>query len=555
MREAITYLVKNKLVDEDLAAEVLGENISVEQTINNDHVSFYVPVTFNEEVDITKNLVVSGGLTVEGATAFGTATGTSLDLSGDLKAANVVYEVKAGSGLSVDSNKQTPTLSNSGVLSLGGKTGAVTLEAGTGITVSGNTITNKDLGTSVMTFKTYSVSGQTDITAGSNTDAFTFVAGNGLSLTTDATNNELTITGVGSDLNVSGWTDGGTSVALSTITDSVGIGIESATSKLHVVGSTNLAGNTVIGGATTDTITFTGRVANGTSLLPNTDLGSDLGSSAKRFNNIWVANLNSNAQSSFAGQTTFTYEPTSAAYTEASVIINPTAPINEGFVFGTGTAGYQKTGIDEDGDLTVGYSGLVSIPSSDYPLSIYNHGTTRIAYFDTDGNLNLNGTILSSSGASLSGDLTLTTGSSIISSTNAVNALSIANASSVDFVSFDTLNSRVGIGTTTPTSTFSIGSSNEFQINSTGNIIKLNNVTTSFPSSQGVANSSLRNDGSGNLTWADPASTGVIGYWNRVSTYMSPFNVGDSVGIGLSTPLAKLHVLGTTEQMRLIILH
>ena len=43
----------------------------------------------------------------------------------------------------------------------------------------------------------------------------------------------------------------------------------------------------------------------------------------------------------------------------------------------------------------------------------------------------------------------------------------------------------------------------------------------------------------------------MIGYWNRVSTYMSPFNVGDSVGIGLSTPLAKLHVLGTTEQMRL----
>lgn len=71
---------------------------------------------------------------------------------------------------------------------------------------------------------------------------------------------------------------------------------------------------------------------------------------------------------------------------------------------------------------------------------------------------------------------------------------------------FDTTG-NIGIGNTSPTSTFSIGSSSQFQVNSTGNIVKLNNVTTSFPSSQGSANTFLNNDGSGNLTWAAVTST------------------------------------------------
>ncbi|MCR4308307.1 MAG: hypothetical protein NUV80_07200, partial [Candidatus Berkelbacteria bacterium] len=54
---------------------------------------------------------------------------------------------------------------------------------------------------------------------------------------------------------------------------------------------------------------------------------------------------------------------------------------------------------------------------------------------------------------------------------------------------------NVGIGTTSPTSKLSVGASSEFQVNSTGNIVKLNNVTTSFPSSQGAANSLLVNNG------------------------------------------------------------
>ncbi|HON49466.1 MAG TPA: hypothetical protein PLI82_02615 [Candidatus Sumerlaeota bacterium] len=42
----------------------------------------------------------------------------------------------------------------------------------------------------------------------------------------------------------------------------------------------------------------------------------------------------------------------------------------------------------------------------------------------------------------------------------------------------------------------------KFSVDSDGNITKINNVATSFPSSQGAAGAFLKNDGSGNLSWA-----------------------------------------------------
>jgi DNA-binding transcriptional MerR regulator len=104
---------------------------------------------------------------------------------------------------------------------------------------------------------------------------------------------------------------------------------------------------------------------------------------------------------------------------------------------------------------------------------------------------------------------------------------------------------NVGIGTTSPTSMLSVGASSQFQVNSTGNIVKLNNVTTSFPSSQGAANSVLRNDGAGTLTWADPTGTGVLGYWQRNGTTISPTNIGDYLGIGTTAPTVPLEIVSS----------
>ena len=61
---------------------------------------------------------------------------------------------------------------------------------------------------------------------------------------------------------------------------------------------------------------------------------------------------------------------------------------------------------------------------------------------------------------------------------------------------------NVGIGTSTPTSKLSVGASSEFQVNSTGDIVKINNVTTTFPAAQGAVDTYLKNDGAGTLTWA-----------------------------------------------------
>lgn len=56
---------------------------------------------------------------------------------------------------------------------------------------------------------------------------------------------------------------------------------------------------------------------------------------------------------------------------------------------------------------------------------------------------------------------------------------------------------RVGIGTTSPAALLSVGSASPFQVNSNGNIVKLNGVVTNFPSANAAGY--LTNDGFGNF--------------------------------------------------------
>ncbi len=68
---------------------------------------------------------------------------------------------------------------------------------------------------------------------------------------------------------------------------------------------------------------------------------------------------------------------------------------------------------------------------------------------------------------------------------------------------------NVTVGSTTLTSLFNVGTAAQFQVNSSGNIVKINNVTTSFPGSQGGSNTYLKNDGAGNLTWSSSTFANV----------------------------------------------
>jgi hypothetical protein len=73
---------------------------------------------------------------------------------------------------------------------------------------------------------------------------------------------------------------------------------------------------------------------------------------------------------------------------------------------------------------------------------------------------------------------------------------------------WDITNKRLGIGTNSPSATLAVGNLSQFQVNASGNILKINNISTNFPSTQGSANSILINDGNGNLSWSTNYSGG-----------------------------------------------
>lgn len=85
-----------------------------------------------------------------------------------------------------------------------------------------------------------------------------------------------------------------------------------------------------------------------------------------------------------------------------------------------------------------------------------------------------------------------------------------------DLMSWDDLllnpgGGRVGVGTSAPQAIFSVGNNSQLQVNSTGNLTRINNVPYSFPAAQGSSNQVLTNDGSGNLSWSTMAATTVYG--------------------------------------------
>ncbi len=68
------------------------------------------------------------------------------------------------------------------------------------------------------------------------------------------------------------------------------------------------------------------------------------------------------------------------------------------------------------------------------------------------------------------------------------------------------LGGNVGINSTAPASLLSVGSGNEFQVNSSGDIIKIKSLTYAWPAAH--ASGVLTNNGSGTLTWAAAGSGG-----------------------------------------------
>lgn len=142
-------------------------------------------------------------------------------------------------------------------------------------------------------------------------------------------------------------------------------------------------------------------------------------------------------------------------------------------------------------------------------------------------------------------DLTVTCGMQAATTTiTATSTLASINADSGLFY-VDAYADRVGIGTTTPSSLFSVGSGTGLQIDSSGDLIRIDGVKYDWPSSQGSAGTCLKNDGSGGLSWGTIAGGSNWGWYD--SDTIRPTTTDGTIGIMVqasSTFIGDLNVKG-----------
>ena len=108
---------------------------------------------------------------------------------------------------------------------------------------------------------------------------------------------------------------------------------------------------------------------------------------------------------------------------------------------------------------------------------------------------------------------------------------------------------NLGIGDSTPASALTVGNGDLFQVNSSGNIVKINNVTYDWPNAQAGGFRVLTNNGTGVLSWSTTSSIlpGGSAYqmlyynggWLADSTII---NTGSKIGIGNTNPSSLLNV-------------
>ena len=164
------------------------------------------------------------------------------------------------------------------------------------------------------------------------------------------------------------------------------------------------------------------------------------------------------------------------------------------------------------------YKKELSINSSIDLQTIYdgdaNGSDATITTNGTDGSVVIAGSaslsVTATNGVSITNALTLsnkTSGSVLFA--GAAGLVQQDNAN----LFWDDTNNLLGIGNSAPAALFSVGSTSQFRVDSSGNILRINDVVTSFPASQGAASTFLQNNGSGVLTWVSAGageSTAVV---------------------------------------------
>ena len=124
------------------------------------------------------------------------------------------------------------------------------------------------------------------------------------------------------------------------------------------------------------------------------------------------------------------------------------------------------------------------------------------------------GTLINQTRLSLNGNGNVTVGSTADGSKFNVSGNASVGAS-YTFIAAPTngliVQGNVGIGTSSPAYLLDIGTiGSKFQVDSSGNTVRIRDIPTAFPTIQGAAGTFLTNDGSGNLSWASAPSPANI---------------------------------------------
>ena len=461
-----------------------------------------------------------------------------------------VLSLTAGSGISVGTGTK-PTVSNTGVLSLGGSTGALTLAAGTGISVSGLTITNSDTGSSQNIFKTIK-SDSTSIAASSNTDTLTFASGTGITLTPDTTNKKITIAGsaTGAD-----FQENNGALSPVNITDDLLLGgISTSTAKfafVNVAGGTPTASISASSGNNATFLTGTGNLQTTnrqTLTLGGGDTG-DVNFSIGASNNLRISGT---AGSTVASASCITSTngivtgsgscPVSSNWDVVNGVITPKLTSTLDFLLGsqsTSSAEFAVTGIND------------GTPVATISATTNGNGISLTGSTATLQSLRMNTLTL---GGASTGNIVIDSGSSLITlsdNTDLANnlLLNIGNAGT-DFTSGGGLTLA---GTLTANGVVALGdggdnfsiASNALDVSTAGVISGATGLSSSgtITFSGLTASSGVYTDSSSNLT-SIPPTGGVLGYWQRASGALAPANITDDLLLGAtSTASAKFAVL------------
>src|SRR3989344_3933495 len=484
-----------------------------------------VPSEFAQNVEFLNTIKAVGVATLSGGII---TEDQDIDAgAGRLTASNVLYGVVAGDGISVGTG-QTPTITNTGVLSIGGKSGSLTLEAGGGISVSGLKITNAGVTSLTGTSNQVIVSGSTgSITLSLPQNIHTGASPTFSSLTlSSCTSNGGPLYTNGSGVlaqTTAGTTSqcllGGTAPSFGSCgTGETGDTFWSQSSGLLFANNSTV--DFAIGGQASTSAKFA--VLNISSGTPTASLSAGTAGGAYL--------LSSGTLSTTAQQTL-----TLGSATTGDVLIQPNGDTGDYFKFQSdatnltlSTTDGSNLTITPAGTLNLNSTGDMTLDSStdiildaDGAYVIFKDAGVTFATFtkDTDGDLVIDaagGNILSSDALNIGG----------------------GTANAYNFFASDTS------GASTPDGVADLYIQDELEVDGT---TRFGNLTYTWPGTE-TANYALTTNGSGTLSWSD-MGVSVGNFWRQTSTgllYPANSTVDLAIG-GTSTTAAKFAVLNISS--------